>query len=528
MITRRFLLVLAVCAGIEAQAAPGPARRADRPKLVVGIVIDQFRYDYLTRFREDYRGGLAVLLNQGAVFTNARFVHFPTVTAIGHATFMTGATPALSGIIGNDWYDRETAKQVTCVSDPATKLLGGREGAGSSPRRLVVSTVGDELKQASRGQARVIGISLKDRAAILPAGHMADGAYWFDAQTGSFVSSTFYFADLPGWVKDFNRSRPADKYLNAEWKPLEPNPLYPTFAQKLPGQAKPAFYAALESSPWGNELVESLAERAIEAEQLGRRGTTDLLTVSFSSNDFVGHEVGPDAPQVRDMALRVDRTIGKLLDFVDRQVGPGNALVVFTGDHGVPPVPEVLEQEKMPGGRLSSRAILDTIQTALAKRYGEGKWVVGYSGAAPYLNHDLMLERKLADAEVEHAAAAAVAALPHIFRVYTREDLLAGRFFEDAITRKVVNGFYPSRSSDLFIIEEPYWIQAGHGTTHGSPFMYDSHVPVIFLGPGIKAGRYDETIAPNDIAPTLATMLELETPSGTFGRVLAEMLGRKP
>jgi arylsulfatase A-like enzyme len=290
------------------------------------------------------------------------------------------------------------------------------------------------------------------------------------------------------------------------------------------GTPGPAFYGSLESSPYGNELIEALAERAIEAEQLGGRGATDLLTVSFSSNDYVGHAVGPDAPEVRDMAIRADRVVGKLLDFIDRRVGPGNAVVVLTGDHGVPPVPEVLAERKMPGGRLSGKTILQAIQTALSERYGEGKWIVGWSGPAPYLNQELIRTKKLSEPEVERVAADAVARVPHIFRVYTRDQMLNGRVMNDVITRKIVNGFYPGRASDLFILEEPYWIQAAYGTTHGSPFDYDTHVPVIFMGPGVKAGRYDGTIAPTDIAPTLATMLDVETPSGANGRVLSEML----
>ena len=520
--TRRLFAVLATCTLLTA-AVPRPASEPKKPKLVLAIAIDQFRYDYLTRFRADYSGGLDRLLRHGAVFTNARYRHYPTVTAIGHSVFLSGATPSMSGIVGNEWFDREAGKQVTSVGDPATALLGGKAAAGSSPRKLLVSTVGDELKMASRGKSRVIGISLKDRAAILPSGHICDGAYWFDGETGNFVSSTFYFPDLPQWVKNFNSARFPDRYLNAEWNPLVANLDYPAFSKKMAGAPGGAFYNSLEASPYSNELLEAFAEQAIEAEQIGRHGAVDLLTISFSANDYVGHQVGPDAPEVRDMAIRVDRVIGKLLEFVDKQVGLENTVVVLTGDHGVAPLPEVLAEEKMPGGRASGKAVLETIQTALASRFGDGKWVVAGS-PGPYLDHQLIQDKKLNEAEVERVAAEAVARLPHVFRVYTREDLLHGRVIDDAITREVVNGFYPARASDLFVIGDPYWIEAAHGTTHGSPFMYDSHVPVIFMGPNVKAGRYDLTIAPDDIAPTLATMLDVETPSGAMGRVLAEML----
>ncbi|MGE5644690.1 MAG: alkaline phosphatase family protein [Acidobacteriota bacterium] len=518
--TRRLFTILIACAAAAApvkQAAPAPAK----PKLVVGIVIDQFRYDYLTRFRADYNSGFARLLTRGAVFTNARYRHFPTITAIGHSTFMTGATPSRSGIAGNEWYDREAGKEVTSVGDDATKLLGAGDRTGASPRKLVVSTVGDELKMATRGKSRVIGISLKDRAAILPSGHICDGAYWFDGASGNFVSSDFYFPDLPAWVKDFNGSRPADRYLNAVWKPLVPSPDFPAFEKRMAASPGKAFYGSLAPSPYGNELVEEFAERAIVAERLGTSGATDLLTVSFSSNDYVGHQLGPDSPEVRDMSIRMDRLLGRLLDFIDKRVGLANTLVVLTGDHGVSPMPEVLMERKMPGGRLPAKAVDSAIEQALVERYGEGKWTVGDGS---YLNRDLIRSKKLNEAEVEQTAADAVARLPHIFRVYTREQLLKGRTIGDEITRAVENGFYPSRSGDLFIVAEPYWIESGSGATHGSPFGYDSHVPVIFMGPNVKAGRYDAAAAPNDIAPTLATMLDVETPSGSVGRVLTEML----
>src|SRR5687768_7558497 len=242
-----------------------------KPKLILAITVDQFRYDYLTRFRAEYKGGLNQLLTRGAVFTNARYEHFPTVTAIGHSTFLSGATPAMSGIVGNDWYDRDTGRQVSSVSDATVKVLGGTGDGGASPRRLLVNTIGDELKMASGGKSRVIGISFKDRSAILPVGHMADGAYWFDNRNGNFASSTFYFPDLPKWVKEFNDSKAADRYSGVEW-----------MGRKMPADAK--LYSAVVASPFGNELIESFAERAIQAEGLGTRDTTDLLALSFSSN----------------------------------------------------------------------------------------------------------------------------------------------------------------------------------------------------------------------------------------------------
>jgi predicted AlkP superfamily pyrophosphatase or phosphodiesterase len=510
------ILFVSTCA-----AAPPPAKR---PKLVLAVVIDQFRYDYLLRFRKDYNSGLARVLEHGAVFTGAHHIHFPTVTAIGHSTFLSGATPALSGIAGNEWYDRETGEAVTSVSDPKVKLLGGAVGeAGSSPHRLLVSTLGDEIKM--QGQtSKVIGISIKDRSAILPVGHTADAAYWFDNNSNHWVTSSYYMKALPDWVKSVNRAGPAARYLGVKWFPFdaregEAQP----FCTMTNGDEKIRYCGAIEATPWGNEMIEEFAERALVEEQMGHHEGTDILAVSFSSNDYIGHAVGPDSPEVRDISIRTDRLLGKLLDFVDRQVGAGNMLFVMTADHGVAPVPEVNQARKMPGGRLSETAILDTLRNALTAKYGPGKWIAGSSGPVPYLNHELIREKHLDAAEVEETAAAALRALPHIFRVYTREQLLNGHVQEDYVSRAVRNGFYGQRSGDLIVIPEAYYLYGASGTTHGTPFNYDTHVPLIFMGAGIKAGEYHSDVAVNDIAPTLAALVGVEEPSGSIGRVLSEM-----
>ncbi|HSU66928.1 MAG TPA: alkaline phosphatase family protein, partial [Tepidisphaeraceae bacterium] len=362
----------------------------ERPALVLLVAIDQFRYDYLTRFRSEYTGGLKLLVDRGAVFVNANLEHYPTVTAIGHSTMLSGATPATSGIIGNDWYDRASGKRVTSVSDDQTKLLGGGGGRGSSPRRLLVSTVGDELKRSSSAGSKVLGLSLKDRAAILPAGRMADAAYWYSEDTGEFVSSTYFFPEVPGWVREFNNQKLADTFKGKTW-------LDAANGQKERGIAAtigPKFYSTIYGSPYGNDLLESFAERAMEAEQLGRRGPTDLLSVSFSSNDSIGHTYGPDSPEVHAVAIAVDRTIGRFLSFVDRTVGLNKVLVVLTSDHGVAPGPETLEREKLPGGRLKTK-LADPAQQALEARYGAGNWVLDTTGASLYLNNALIADHRL-------------------------------------------------------------------------------------------------------------------------------------
>jgi hypothetical protein len=497
------LLLLLLTALLVTAAAPR------KPKLVLAIVVDQFRYDYLTRFRADYTSGLDRLLQEGAVFTSATLDHFPAVTAIGHSTFLSGATPSESGIIGNEWYAREEHRTVTSVSDSGTELLGAK-GEGSSPHRLLVSTIGDELKIADAGKSRVIGISLKDRAAILPAGHMANGAYWFDNNTGNFVSSTYYFAELPGWVKDFNQSHPADKYAGAAWlnhsMPTDPKQLYP----------------ALAASPFGNELIEAFAERALDAEQLGKHDVPDVLAVSFSSNDYVGHQEGPDSPEVREMSIRTDKLLGQLFQTVDRQVGMANVLVVLTADHGVAPVPEVNMARKMPGGRVPQPTLAHAVERALSDRYGMANWIIASAEGFLYLNQSVIAEKKLDPAEVDRVAAQTLMAVPHVFRVYTREQL-SGGIPNDAVGRRVENGFYPKRSADLEVLLEPYWLFAESGTSHGEPFSYDIHIPLIFMAAGIRAGQYTEPVVMNDVAPTLAVILQVEPPAGSVGRVLSEI-----
>ncbi len=514
----RFLLGVLLSLSALAQSA---ATSRLPPKLVVAIVIDQFRYDYLTRYRSEYTGGLKRMLEQGAVFTNANFQHVPTVTAVGHSTFLSGATPAMSGIIGNEWWDRATAKRVTNVSDGATDLLGvdaqASKGKGSSPRRMLVSTLGDELKMSGKG-GKVIGVSIKDRSAILPAGHMADGAYWFDVDTGNYVSSSYYFPALPKWVADLNAAHPADAYAGKDW-----------MNHKTPAAGK-ELYRGVESTPYGNELIQRLALEALSAEKLGSGSKIDLLAVSYSANDYVGHKYGPDSPEVHDMALRVDKLIGELLAACERRAGVGRVLVVLTADHGVSPVPEDSQSRKMPGGRVDSREERSAVEKALTARFGEGKWVLDVSEAGFFLNPEAS-GKKIDREEMERVAAESLRNLAHVFRVYTRSQLLHGAILEDQVGVRVRNGFNAARSGDVIVVLDPYWITgnlgtaAGRaGTTHSSPFSYDAHVPMLFLGSQIRAGRYHANVAPNDIAPTLATMLEIETPSGSVGRVLDEML----
>jgi hypothetical protein len=501
---------------ISAQAAPP---RPQKTKLVVAIIIDQFRYDYMTRFDASYEGGLRRLHDEGAFFTDAHQAHFPTVTAVGHAAFLTGSIPAIDGIIANEWFDRETGQTVTSVSDEATKLVGGSGGTGSSPRRLVGSTLGDEIKIAGQGESTVIGISLKDRAAILPAGHAANAAFWFEQETGQFVSSTYYMANLPEWARAFNTGGAANRYAAIKWMPIDGAAGAHPF-RILPGSPGKQYYEEMIRTPYGNDMLEAFAEDALKEEHLGRHSGTDVLTVSFSSNDLLGHQVGPDAPEVRDMCIRTDRALGRFLQAIEAEAGAGNYIVVLTSDHGVAPLPEQLTKRGMPAGRFSAGDVRSAIESALSQKYGAGKWVVGSAEMAPYLNHQLLNEKHAVLAEAVEIAADAVRKLPYIFRVYTSTQLENENLANDPIGELMQRGYYRGRAADLFIVQKPYWLATKEGTSHGTPYSYDTHVPLMFYGRGIGAGRYDMNVRVADVAPTLAALLGVNTPSGSVGRVL--------
>ena len=535
MLLRRLIQVPTLCTSVLLSSlVAAPALLPPKPKLVVGIIIDQFRYDYLTRFQADYHGGLHQLMTQGADFTNGFYAQVPTVTAVGHSIFMSGAMPAVSGVIGNSWYDRSEKRVVTSVCDAKEKNIGGgREEAASarctdsdpaSPRRMTVSTIGAELMTASP-QSKVVGGSIKRRGAILPSGHRALGAYWFDDATGHFITSSYYMQTLPDWAETFNGRKLAAHYVDEKWPSF---PHWDFHAAK--GSNQP--YAKLPASPWGNELIESFAEQALSGEKLGTRGVTDVLTVSFSSNDYVGHQVGPDAPEVRDMALRVDALLGKLFRRIDATVGLKNTLIVLSADHGVAAVPTEETQMKMPGSYLSGNAIEHAVTKALNGRFGEAEWIIpSGSETSLYLNGEALAKAKSTDgktvtwADLFDAARYAILSTPelHVARIYSRDQLDNG-VRGDFIAQAGMTGYYAPRSGDLFLTFEPNFMIGKSGTNHFSPYAYDTHVPVLFMGPGIRAGHYAGTIVPNDIAPTLATMLDVQTPSGSSGRVLTEML----
>ncbi len=512
----------------QAPARPRAARQARAAdqgpavRLVLLVAVDQFRADYFWRFGPP-KAGFRTLLTRGAVFTDAHLEHGHTVTAVGHSTMLTGATPSISGIIDNAWYERSSHAMVESITDKTVQVVGGNEnaGIGASPRRLLVTTLGDQLKLASREEAgvpgapRVIGISIKDRSAILPAGHAADAAYFF--RGGRFVTTTYYRDALPPWVEAVNARHIPDSYAGKQWR-------FDGGMHAYPGEPGSALNTAVLASPAGNELVLAMARSALEHEQLGQRGVTDVLTVSFSSNDSVGHTYGPESPEVREMTIQTDRQIEELLAEVDRRVGLAHVLVAFTTDHGVAPTPEVAARRRVPGGRFQTRELTDAVDAALDARFGEGAWIERTALPHIYLDHALMASRGVDAAEARAVAADAASAVRPVARVYTRDAILSGQMSTDLISARVTRAYHRQRSGDLHVVLEPLWMTAGAGTTHGTPYSYDAHIPLILMGPGVAAGTYHERAALNDLAPTLAALLGVEPPTGSQGRVLGEAL----
>ena len=562
-------LVLVLFAVSLGQRRPQPTE-LKRPRLVLLIAVDQFRYDYLERFGDLFvANGLRRLMRDGASWTQSNYDHMPTYTAPGHATMMTGAYPAESGIIGNEWLDRGSGFRITSVADQSTKLLGDNPNAnGSSPHRLMGSTVGDELRLATNGRAKVIGISIKDRSAILPAGRNANAAYWLSTANGHMVSSTYYFKQLPAWVTAFNNGKPADKYFGAKWERLLPENEYVkragpdtpaweavasssgdtnAFPHTITGGAKGperSFYTHLDHSPFVNELLVSFTQQAIINEQLGQDDDTDVLTVSFSANDYIGHRFGPYSQEAMDVTLRIDRQIAALLDFVNTRVGLANTLIAFTADHGVSPIPEQAKELGLGGGRIKLVDLFATINKAISARYNpQGKspdpsadYLLKYNeggamreqfvNGSLYFNYDALRRDGVNIEEFSNVVVAAALTFPGVARCFSRVQLMRGATsITDPIERRVLHGFYPARSGDIVIVAEPFkYLGDTLAATHGSAYSYDTHVPTIIMGPGVKAGRYLEPATPADIAPTLSALLRVTPPTNVTGRVLIEAL----
>ena len=509
-------------------------RFPNRPKLVVVLVIDQFRYDYLMRFRPYFgQGGFNRLLDGGAVYTDCRYDYATTMTGPGHATLLTGTYPWAHGIIANDWYDRDQKREVYCVEDLSTRLVANRERAsaspGFSPRNLTASTLGDELRLATNFRAKAVSISLKDRAAVLMGGHTPSAAYWYDVGSGRFVTSTYYMPTLPAWVDEFNQQTPTKEYCGQKWQALAETPgaegkvLSEFEASSGEPCPDPKFLGWLDNTPYMNQIELAFASQAIRSERLGQGTETDLLTLSLSVNDYVGHRFGPYSDEVADTTLRTDRYLALFFDDLDKIVGLDNVWIAFTADHGAAPSPAFVQEHKLGLGMAQPAAIRSVVEKALTQAFGPGLWVEDEDEAYIFLNRETLKKRNVAEAKAEEVATQAAASQADVAAAFTRTQFLTGSLPNSPIARKAANSFNSKRSGNVFLVFMPYAVPStsATGTTHGTPWNYDAQVPLIFWGSAFKPGFYANACQPVDLAATLAALLGLTQPSGAQGTPLA-------
>ncbi len=540
------LLVLMVTSSLLAQKKKATASfetvLPDKPKLVVGIVVDQMRYDFLYRYSEKYTsGGFKRLMNEGFNCRNNHYDYAPTVTAAGHAAIFTGSIPAIDGIIGNEWFNQKTGKTIYCVDDSTVKTVGSDSKAGlMSPKNLLVSTITDQLRIANNFQSKTIGIALKDRGSILPAGHTANGAYWFDSKNGSWITSTFYMNDLPQWVKDFNALKMPQKYMVEGWKTILPmeqytestadNQVYesklsgektPTFPHELAAQSGVNLLEVIRTTPFGNTLTKDFALAAIQNENLGKSPKTDFLTVSFSSTDYVGHSFGPNSVEAEDTYLRLDKDIAEILTTLDNTLGKDNYLVFLSADHGVSDVPGFWQSQKLPAGVLDSGESTKEIKSALKTAFGEGEFIRAEDNSQLYLNENLLIEKKISYAQVYEIVRQTLLKRNDVADVIDLHNL-ANSTLPDYQLNYVKNGLNPRRSGDIMMLLNPSWFTGRkQGTTHGTLYRYDTHVPLLFYGWKVKAGETTLRTNISDIAPTVADFLNILEPNGSIGNVIS-------
>ncbi|BCM93802.1 alkaline phosphatase PhoV [Abditibacteriota bacterium] len=555
------LVAATVLLPVTASAAP-----AKRPRLVVEIVVDQLRADYLDRFddlflppgRGQSVGGFRFLRERGADFAAARYPHFPLFTAPGHAIVSTGGYPYKTGIVGNDWFDKTTRAPMYSVSDPGAKVVAdvaNSKAKPMSPFNLRSSTVGDELKMATGGRAKVVSLALKDRPSILLGGRLSDATIWFDDSTGHWISSDFYCktGQLPAWVqginalqtprKDFGQNWTSDlpaNLLNRGWKPVGAPPFdHPVYGlgTQFPhpvngGLSEPRdnFYKAWVLTPWANQFVFDTARQAVQSEGLGRDEVPDLLAFNLSTNDYVGHAFGPDSPEMVDITTQTDRQMAQFFRFLDRTIpgGLANVTIALTADHGVVPIVEDLKAAGFRAGRLEESEITAAAQNALTERFGQGKWILDYVEPSLYLDDDALKAAKVDPEEAQKVAARAIAAVDGVYTAFPRTQIEEGLLPDNDIGMRIAKGYYPKVSGDVLVVTEAYhFIEASpfkNNTTHGTMYSYDTRVPLLLNGFGIHPGIYRDEVSPADIAPSLCQLLGIAYPSACDGKPLATAL----
>ncbi len=539
---RLLTIVLVLIFGFTVQAQ----QSIPRPKLVVGLVVDQMRWDYLYRFYDRYspRGGFKRLLNQGFTCENTLIPYTPTVTACGHSSIYTGSVPAINGMTGNFWYDNEKNREVYCAEDKTVKTVGSASALGlMSPHHLQSTTICDELRLATNFRSKVIGIAIKDRGGILPAGHSANAAYWYDNTTGDWITSTYYMNDLPKWVKDFNAQKLVDKYYQEGWNTLYPlNTYVQSTADEEPWEGKP-FGAALKGFPYdtksfigknygaiavmpqGNTLTAELVKAAITGEELGADDITDFLAVSFSSPDYTGHSFGPNSIEEEDVYLRLDKEIGDLLDFLDAKVGKDQYLVFLSADHGVAQVPGFLREHGIPAGSVDMPGMARLMNASLKSKFGKDNLIVSSDNYQFTLNHPAIDSAQLNAEEIKNWMIGYLSVDPGIARAFAIDKLMQTTL-NSTQKNMLANGYYPKRSGDVQVILKPQYLEgfAGAGTTHGLWNPYDAHIPLVWYGWGIKHGKTNRETYMTDIAPTIAALLHIQMPSGCIGHVIEDVM----
>lgn len=528
-----------------AQTKPTIVNDLKQPKLIVGVVVDQMRQDYIYRYWNKFgNGGFKKLINEGYFYKNTHFNYVPTYTGPGHASIYTGTSPATHGIIANDWYVKETNQMTYCTDDNKVKSVGTDSKAGlMSPKNLLVTTIGDELKLNTNQQAKVFAISLKDRSSILPAGHSANGAFWFDGSIGKFISSTHYMNQLPSWLNDFNNLQLAKQYLSKGWNTLYPIAGYTeSIADKNNYEAAPNKkdtaifpydykvqldknnYEIIKATPYGNTITKDLALACLKAEQLGKGKQTDMLCISFSSTDYVGHSYGPRSVEVEDVYLRLDKDLEELINTLNATVGKDNYVLFLTADHGASDVPAHLMDLKIPAGYVDEVELKKTVKSFCQNQYGDSL-VFSITNQQIFLNESKMTEMKLNKFSVEHTLANFMLSIKGVAEAYPSEVLKYENFTDGTFKYLIQKGYNHVRSGNVAFSYNPSWMEYHNkGTTHGASYSYDTHVPLLFYGMGIPKGSSVKKVNIVDIAPTISIMLHMSFPNGTTGKPLEEVI----
>ncbi|WEK35295.1 MAG: alkaline phosphatase family protein [Candidatus Pseudobacter hemicellulosilyticus] len=540
-----FLLCLSVWTSSFAQKKTKDLNVPNRPKLVVGIVVDQMRWDYLYRFYDRYAadGGFKRFLQQGFTCENTLIPYTPTYTACGHTCLYTGTVPAIHGIAGNSWFDNDLKRSVYCTEDNTVQAVGGSGGVGQqSPRNMQTGTISDELRLATNFRSKVIGIALKDRGGILPAGHSANAAYWYDSRTGNFITSTYYMNELPDWVKAFNDQKLVDKYYAQGWNTLYPIDSYvQSTADEKPYEGKPLgsnakgfpydlssfvgkSYGQLSNTPYGNTLTAEMAKAAIINEQLGADDITDLLAVSFSSPDYIGHSFGPNSIEAEDNYLRLDKELGDLFKFLDSKIGKGQYVTFLSADHGVAHVPGFMKENKLVGGTVSEGSWRKALDSQLQAQFGVEKLITAFSNYQVHLDHQLIDSLKLDEAAIKKTIVTYLRKQEGIATVVLTADVMTYPLPE-RMRNMMANGYYARRSGDVqYALKSNHIDGGGTGTTHGQWYPYDAHIPLLFYGWKIKHGKTNRETHMTDLAATLAALLHIQQPSGSIGDPILEVL----